>query len=383
MSMIRGGAANLASRVRMELDDARAAGAFSAAAVAIAVAGETNVVEAVGELAVVDDAGAPIPAENRERADKTTLFDLASVTKVYSAHTLLRLVEAGALALDEPIGTWLPAYRNGLKRTVTLRHLLTHTSGLPASWDGWRAPLARLLMDHPDAIWHETPLTDREGLRADLEETPLQAEPGNRWEYACTGFNTAMLVAEQATGRPWEDLLHAETLDPLGLTETTARPVRQRVAATEWQPELRRGTIRGVVHDESSWSLGGGTANAGLFASVTDVLAFAEAIRVGRSEPMKSLMWEDQLGSILGSSDSPGHPGFGASLGLRIGETSWMGRSAASVRGHTGFTGTSIAMDRQNQSTIALLTNRVHPSRVNDGVHRLRGRIVDIIREQF
>lgn len=380
--MSRGGADALTSRIHIELENARRAGAFSAAAIGVSVNGYTEVLHALGELAIVDENGNPMPEPEREPADTETLFDLASVTKVYSAHTLLRLVEKSILGLDEPIATWLSAYRNDAKRAVTLRHLLTHTSGLPATWDGWRHPLERLLAARPAEAppLTETPLDDRDALLTDLESTPLGAEPGARWEYACTGFNTAMLLAERATDRRWEELLHTETLEPLGLSDTTTRPDRRRAAATEWQPELARGTIRGVVHDESSWSLGGGTANAGLFASAADVLTFAEAIRVGRTGPMQSMMWEDQLPRVLSASPLGGHPGFGASLGLRIGETSWMGRASESVRGHTGFTGTSIAIDRDAEWSIALLTNRVHPSRANDGVHALRGRIADIVR---
>lgn len=372
----------LTSRIYVELDQARTAGAFSAAAVAVSVAGHTEVLDAIGDLAVVNDHGDPIAAWEREPADIETLFDLASVTKVYSAHTFLRLVEKGILGLDEPIATWLPAYGDGAKRAVTLRHLLTHTSGLPATWNGWRSPLARVLAhrraDEPALT--DTPLADRDALLADLESIPLGAEPGTRWEYACTGFNTAMLVAERATGRRWEELLLAETLEPLGLADTTVRPERHRAAASEWQPELARGTIRGIVHDESSWSLGGGAANAGLFASAADVLAFAEAIRLGQTGPMQAMMWEDQLPCVLPVPTNSGHPGFGASLGLRIGETSLIGDASKSVRGHTGFTGTSIAIDRDAEWSFVLLTNRVHPSRANDGVNVLRARIADIFR---
>jgi CubicO group peptidase (beta-lactamase class C family) len=149
-----------------------------------------------------------------------------------------------------------------------------------------------------------------------------------------------------------------------------------RTVATEYQPALARGTVRGTVHDEASWSLGGTAGNAGLFATLGDVARFTEAIRRGEDERTGVWMWDDQLPGILPpDAERPPH---GASLGLRIGETAWMGASGADCRGHTGFTGTSLQIDRGRGVTVVLLTNRVHPTRDGGSAHPLRAAVAAV-----
>jgi len=375
---------SLEARLTTLLDVALDSGVASAAAAVVVVDGTVAARSVRGTVATVDDDGAPIPAEGRTPVADGALFDLASVTKTYSAYTLLRVVESGVLGLDDPIAEHLPEYRDDPdRRSVTLRHLLTHTSGLPATWPGWRAPFEQALAALPDGAppFRASPLPDRAPLRTDLARTTLTAPPGRHWEYACTGFNTAMLVAEAATGESWADLVSRETLVPLGLADTLYRPAdagrRDDVVSTEYQPELHRGVVRGDVHDESSWSLGGATANAGLFADVDDVARFGEVIRRGETEVTARWMWDDQLPAVTGRADPRGD-GTGASLGLRVGETSWMGAPGGGSRGHTGFTGTSVQVDRDAGLTIVLLTNRVHPTRHGSGTTDLRRAVAEL-----
>lgn len=308
-----------------------------------------------------------------------TLYDLASVTKLFTTVTALGLVDGGVLALDEPVGTWLPAYRSGAKAAVTLRQLLTHTAGLPAEWNGWRAPLAAgRAMDRP-------------ALVADLLDTPLVAEPGVRFEYSCAGFNTVMALAEAATARPWAELVRTGVLEPLGLggptgdSGITGRPDPALCAATEYMPDLGRGLVRGVVHDEAAWQLGGLAGNAGLFATAPALLDFAEALRTGLagvlSPAMAAQMWENQLPRVLGPGWRDAAPSWTQGLGLRIGQTEWMGPAGSNARGHSGFTGTSLLVDREAGVSVVLLANSVHPRRDGPGVARLRLRVAQAVRE--
>jgi CubicO group peptidase (beta-lactamase class C family) len=354
-------------------------GRFSAAACAVAIGGQTVADLALGTLAAFDNDGVRMPVEQQRPVDGSTLFDLASVTKVFTAHTALALVEAGVGTLDEPIGAVLPAYRGGAhgRERVTLRHLLSHTSGLPATWEGWRAPLGAWLDRHPHPDRLTTaPLADRGALVADLLATPLEAAPGSRFVYSCAGYNTAMAYFEALTGRPWRELVEQHTLRPLGLTGVTPSPDPARTAATEFQPQFRRGVVRGQVHDEAAWSLGGGAGNAGLFATARGLLAFGEAIRRGEGRVRGELMWDDALTGLLGRPTAAVGAGFGSALGLRIGDTAFLGRSAA-ARGHTGFTGTSLLVSREPAVTLVLLTNRVHPSRDGESLQPLRAEIAD------
>lgn len=314
--------------------------------------------------------GRPLPVVTAGDTGPDTFFDLASITKVFTAVTALSLVDSGILALDEPVSTWLAPYAGGQKSAVTLRHLLTHTSGLPAIWSGWREALA------------EGRGFNRAALLEDLVSTELEAPPGVRFEYSCVGYNTVMAVAEQAAGRPWAELVNDRVLAPLagsaphpGTPALTGRPDPALCAPTEYQPEYGRGMVRGVVHDESAWSLGGLSGNAGMFGTASGLARFGEAVRSGLpgvlSAALATEMWRDQLPEVLGARLGSGGPGYGHGLGLRIGQESWMG-AHPQARGHNGFTGTSLLMDRDAGITAVLLTNRVHPSRTLSDVTALR-----------
>jgi CubicO group peptidase (beta-lactamase class C family) len=220
-------------------------------------------------------------------------------------------------------------------------------------------------------------LTGRAALIADLLATPLEATPGTRFRYSCVNYNTTMAYLEVLTGRPWRELLAEWTLTPLGLGGVTTNPPSELTAATEYQPEFNRGVVEGVVHDEAAWSLGGGAGNAGLFATARGLLSFAEHLRTGSGRVLGRWMWDDALTASLGRASASPEGGFGSSLGLRIGDAEFMG-SAPAMRGHTGFTGTSLLIDRDLEISLVLLTNRVHPSRDHEGIQPLRAAIADL-----
>jgi CubicO group peptidase (beta-lactamase class C family) len=346
-------------RARDLLRAAHDAGRFSGAAVLAAVDGATVLEEYLGDQAAWSDAFEPIEPADRVPVSADTLFDLASVTKTFTAHTALSVVDAGDAELDVPIAEALPSYRAPMRERVTLRHLLAHTSGLPAEWTGWRTPLQKRLASAPEPERvTTTPLAgDRDALVGDLLATPLEAPPGAGFVYSCAGYNTTMVYLERVTGEEWPELLRRRTTGPLGLASVTASPDRDRAAATEFQPQFRRGVIRGDVHDEAAWSLGGHSANAGLFATGRDLLVFGEAVRRGEGRVRGEWMWDG--------------------LGLRIGDPEW-GAASPEARTHVGFTGTLLHLDRASASTIVLLTNRVHPSREQE-IADLRRDVVDAI----
>lgn len=157
-------------------------------------------------------------------------YDLASITKVFTAITVLSLADEGVLAMDEPIAALLPAFRTVLeRRRITALHLLTHTSGLPPVWPGWQDAGMRA--------------RSREAILADIMAMPLRWAPGERLDYSCVGYITAMALAEQATGQGWEQLVTTRVLRPLGLAHTGFNPLRHGVdvadiTPTEFRPAL-------------------------------------------------------------------------------------------------------------------------------------------------
>ncbi|WP_051479138.1 serine hydrolase domain-containing protein [Arthrobacter sp. H5] len=327
---------------------------------------------AFGDAVAYDDDGAPLPAAEQVPATAETVYDLASVTKIFTALTALRLVDDGVLTLDDPVTPRLPGFTGDGKEAITLRHLLTHTSGLPGVWDGWQ----------------RLPSAERSALLEDLLATPLARAPGTAFEYSCVGFNTVMALAETVTRTPWAHLVEEKILGPLrSLDPRTAKltysPDAAACAATECQPGIGRGAVRGVVHDESAWSLGGGAGNAGLFGTAGALLAFGEILQQGigslLSAPLAKEFWSDQLPLVLGNNLQAGGPGYGHGLGLRIGQLDWMSGDGAHARGHTGFTGTSLLVDREADMTVVLLTNRVHPSRTLSEMAPLRSAVTEAV----
>lgn len=311
------------------------------------------------------------PVLTAGNAGPGTFFDLASVTKLFTTVTALSLVDSGVLELDAPIGRRLPAYASDAKSKVTLRHLLTHTSGLPSEWRGWHAALSKGRGFR------------RRTLVAELLATDLAAAPGTRFEYSCAGFNTIMALAEHATGTPWGQLVKERLLYWLPTDGITGTPRIEHTAPTEFQPGLGRGLVRGIVHDEAAWSLGGLSGNAGMFATADGLRVFGMALLDGLpgilTPALAAEMWRSQLPEMLSVHFDPANPGFEHGLGLRINQQPWMGSEGAEARGHGGFTGTSLLVDRSRGVVVSLLSNRVSPSRDGNDASGLRQAVSDVV----
>lgn len=315
--------------------------------------------------------GSDLPVLTAGTAGPDTFFDLASITKLFTTVTALALVDSGVLALDAPLGRHLRSYSRGEKSAVTLRHLLTHTSGLPSEWRGWQESLS------------QGRGFQRTELVADLLTLDLDAAPGTHFEYSCAGFNTVMALAEHVTGTPWAELVQYWVLERLATHDITGSPRLEQCAPTEFAPGLGRGVVQGIVHDEAAWSLGGLSGNAGMFATADGLRVFGAAVLAGLpgilSPALAAEMWRDQLPDMLGSHFNPVEPGFGQGLGLRINQQRWMGALGSQARGHGGFTGTSLLVDKNKNVAIALVSNRVHPSRDGDDATGLRKSVSDVV----
>lgn len=268
-----------------------------------------------------------------------SLFDLASVTKTFTAATVARLAARGVVDLDEPVARVLPAGRGADAERLTLRMLLTHVSGLPAESFLWRT----------DGI----PPADR---LPRVLATDLESAPDATYRYSCLGYIAAGAVIERATGSSLPALLEELVTRPLDLSVRFG-PVDPAVAvATEDEPWVGRGMVRGEVHDELNWFLGGRVGNAGLFGTADDVLTFAEAFLADGvfEAETRRLMTTDALEPRHGAR-------YGQALGPRLRDPEWFGDVDA--LGHGGFTGTMWLALPSRGIAATLLTNRVHPHR--------------------
>jgi CubicO group peptidase (beta-lactamase class C family) len=360
-------ASQLAVALRLAAS-ARPHPAFSGARLSVAWDGKVEVDLAVGvEQRFADASGSSTPPGARRSVTTATAFDLASLTKVYVALSLGELVERAGESIDAPIGRFLPVAEAASH--VTIAQLLGHTSGLPAAWHGWQTESGA------DGYW------------AQIFALEPVAEPGSAFGYSCVNYLLAGALAERLAAAPLDHVVSEVLLTPMGLTRTAFKPPPDwPVAATEdrdqpaWAP---RGMIRGEVHDEAAWSLGGVAGNAGLFATGADVLAVAEMIRSGgvhgTTRILDARVVERACGDQLPPAVKKG-AGFGHGLGLRVADRTWMGPLAETgAVGHTGFTGTAMLIDNSRGLTCVLLTNGVHPNRMWSDRNEIRLAVADVL----
>ncbi len=276
-------------------------------------------------------------------ADKT-IYDLASLSKVIGTTTAaMILFDEGRLDLDAPVSTYLPEFVGGNKELVTVRHLLTHRSGLPAGRELWRMT------------------SSANDAKQIVINTPLACQPGACFVYSDLGADVLGWVVESVAGLRLDTFLSERVFKPLGMNDTFYNPpdsVRYRIAPTEVTPP-RGYPLKGEVHDENAFALGGVAGHAGLFSTAADLAVFAQMMLNGGvyddvrifSDSTVSLFTHRTAGTrALGWDTAEGQGGSGEYL-------------THAAYGHTGYTGTSIWIDPDRQMFVVLLTNRVHAAR--------------------
>ena len=282
-----------------------------------------------------------------------TIFDLASLTKVIATTSIaMAHVGAGRLRLDAPVGEYVSNWSEGERAAVTARHLLDHSSGLPAHLRAWNEASGR---------------GEYEQL---IARTPLERPVGSSAVYSDVGFILLGLLLENigaATLDKQFTLLFGRTLDPIQYRPQAS--LYERTAPTELDPWRGR-MLCGEVHDENAAAIGGVAAHAGLFGTAAAVGRFARLVLATFQAPTAlgspELMRTFAARSVV--------PGSSRALGWDTAlPTSSCGRYAsASAIGHTGFTGTSLWIDWERDRYAVLLTNRVHPTRANQKLAALR-----------
>jgi len=322
---------------------------YAGAVLLAAHAGTVVTHEATGyAVRYADGAGTELPAGQQVPMRPDSIFDLASVSKLFTSIAVLQQVERGRLDLDATVASYLPPFGARGKDQVTVRQLLTHTSGLPAwlpLYSRWATPEARIA-----AVYDVAPL----------------APPQTRYVYSDLNMITLGKLVELASGEPLDVAVREGITAPLGLTDTGYNPPAEklnRVVATEYQPSTGRGVIRGSVHDENAWSLGGVAGHAGVFSTARDLAVLAQAILDKGSYAGQRILSEDSVRALL-TDENSAFPGNAHGLGFEIDQRWYMDAlSGPGTVGHTGYTGTSLVIDTRSRSFVILLTNRVHPSR--------------------
>jgi uncharacterized protein YbbC (DUF1343 family)/CubicO group peptidase (beta-lactamase class C family) len=274
----------------------------------------------------------------REAMTEDTIFDAASLTKVIATTTaILQLVERGQLSLDARVGELIAEYRGEGREAITVRQMLTHTSGLPPG-----IPLA--------PKWSGV-----EGAIAQAGAIKLHAPPGTAFRYSDVNFILLGEIVRRVSGRALDVYCAAEIFAPLGMRDTGFQPVKSaRVAPTE------RGLERGAVHDPTARRMGGVAGHAGLFTTAEDLARFARALLAGGAPIFKpetvALMTRVQTPESV-----PARRGFGWDIDSPYSAPrgAWL---PIGSHGHTGWTGTSLWIDPFSRMFVVFLSNRNHPT---------------------
>ncbi|WP_232050721.1 serine hydrolase [Actinoplanes sp. OR16] len=311
-----------------------------------------------------------LPAAQRVGMRTDSIFDLASLTKVYTAILLLQQVEKGRIDLDAPVVRYLPGFTGKGKSGITVRMLLTHTSGLPVG-------------ANPKNVLG-TPMV-------------AGAVPGKAFRYSSTGLMVAAELVEKATGKTLDAALKAGITGPLGLATTGFTPLKwlskadqaKRLAATDARSS--RGLLRGVVHDDVAAKLGGVIGSAGIFGTAHEVAVIGQLLLNGGVHNGKRLLAAATVAEMLRNQnkglpaidpDRPERPSDHG-LGVTLRQPWFMGKlSSPATFGHTGFTGTSLLVHPGHQLVLALLTNRAHPNWSWADPDPLRAEVANVLAAQ-
>ena len=275
-----------------------------------------------------------------------TVFDLASVSKLFTSIAVVQLAEEGRVQLEAPVAAYLPEFAASGKEAVTVRQLLTHTSGF-TSW-------LPLYSQYPDKASRIQAVMDQ----------PLTNPPGSTYLYSDLNMITLGVMVERLRGASLDQVVADRITGPLGMHDTGYNPAdRTRTAATEYQAVPDRGMVWGEVHDENAWSLGGVAGHAGVFSTADDLAILAQALLNGGTVKGERILSRTSVDSLI-TNVNQAFPGDDHGLGFELNQRWYMDSlSGPRTAGHTGYTGTSIVIDFASHSFAVLLTNRVHPSR--------------------
>lgn len=309
-------------------------------------------------------------------ASAETIFDLASLTKVIATATLaMRAIDEGRLGLSDPLGRWLEEWRGNDREDVTVRHLLTHSSGLSAYLPFFRDLTGRVEFEHA------------------ICRLPLEYVPDSQSVYSDLGFILLGFILEDAWLIGGKSSARPGAFDPAGALGEQFRRVASYLTGEPlsfnpprtWRPRCaptgndtwRGRLLTGEVHDENCWALGGAAGHAGLFGSSLAVGAFARAaLRTIAGEPI--LAEPGTMRTFIRKCSVPGSSrGLGWDTMLPTSSCGTL-MSATSI-GHTGFTGTSLWIDFERDLYVVFLTNRVHPTRDNNALRAIRPAVHDAV----
>ncbi|WP_240644727.1 glycoside hydrolase family 3 N-terminal domain-containing protein [Cyclonatronum proteinivorum] len=307
----------------------------------------------------------------RRPVRRTDIFDLASLTKPVATTTaVMMLIDEGKVSLDDKVQSYFPGFTSGMKGDITIEHLLNHTSGLPAY---------RTYVDQ---------FQSRESILRAVINEPLLQPPGEGIIYSDLGFILLGEIVAQVAGMSLDRFLNTSFFYPMGMTDTIFNPARRgartvsRIPPTEFDRQWRQKMIRGEVHDERAYYMGGIAGHAGLFSTSDNLAAYAQFLLNEGHYGGREFVSQELFRNFRTREDSRMGRALGFDLKSINGFTTAGQFSSDQTFGHLGFTGTSIWADPENDLAVIILTNRTYPERgTAAAINQLRAAIMDAVME--
>lgn len=303
--------------------------------------------------------------KNSTRISINSIFDLASVSKVVSTTSAaMILVGEGKLNLDDPVVNYLPEFNKNGKDKVTIRNLLLHNSGLVAF-----------------KKYYDEYSTGEEVIN-DIMNDSLNNTPGEKFIYSDLGMITLQKVIERISKESLDTFIKEKLFDPLGMNQTLYNPsneIKMNCVPTELDDFWRMRLLQGEVHDERAYMLNGVAGHAGLFSTAVDLSKFVIMIMNNGIVNNKQIIQTDIIDEWTTQQSEQSSRGLGWDTKSVEGYSSAGSNFSKNAFGHTGYTGTSIWIDKDSGLFVILLSNRVHPTRTNRKITKFRPIIHDAI----
>ena len=348
--------------------------------------------------------------EQLEPVGTSTVFDLASVTKVSATNmAVMKLYEEGKLDLEAPVGQYLPWLKGSGKENITIKNMLLHQSGLVSFIPFYRevldstgTPKKKWFANHSKRKFR-VPVTEKLFMRRRWQDTMYsriktskQIEQGTKYIYSDNNFILMAQVVKSITGQTIDDYASETFYRPLGLATTRYKAFEafdlRQMAPTENEKQFRQGLLWGYVHDPGAAMFGNVAGHAGLFSNATDLATLYQMALNGGKLGSVTLLQKQTIDLFTGYNSSISRRGFGFDKPEKGNDTLAIEKRypasfvSSATYGHTGYTGTCVWVDPANDLIYIFLSNRVHPmggenlklSRMN-----IRSRIQDIIYESM
>jgi beta-glucosidase-like glycosyl hydrolase/CubicO group peptidase (beta-lactamase class C family) len=307
--------------------------------------------------------------ESEQKTTPTSLFDLASLTKVVATTpAVMLLYDRGLIELDARLASYLPELESSASSEVTVRQVLTHTAGFKSFY-----PFERM------------GITSNQEVVEFIAGEQLAYEPDSAYRYSDVGMIIMAIAVERVAGQPFAAFLSDSLYEPLGMYNTGFRPTGERaidtlVVPTEVDTTFRNRLMQGEVHDERAWILGGTAGHAGLFSTAEDVARYASML-LNKGFGNGTQIFRPETIELF-TSRFPNTVGHEHAIGWDT--KTLVGRASAGqffgtrTYGHLGFTGTSLWIDPEADLFAILLTNRVYPTRGDKRVYDIQPEVADI-----